>query len=118
MRWAVHTRASRCSRARRARPRARCSRARRARPRARGAAVLLHFTRETRPWQHPPRNGSEWFDGCVTSVCIASGGRGGGGRAIGRLGALHPERRAWCARRLHRRCIDVRGRGIVSELTD
>ena len=78
--------------------------------------VLLHFTRETRPWQHPPRNGSEWFGGCAASVCAAARGVGsaaaaradstrsvgdsvGGSGRIGRLGALHPEWRALCAAR-------------------
>ena len=57
--------------------------------------VLLHFTRETRPWQHPPQNDSEWFGGCAASVCAVARG-GGGARAIGKLGALHGEWRTWC----------------------
>ena len=77
--------------------------------------VLLHFTRETRPWQHPPLNGSEWFGGCAASVCavvnargshagrgstVGSGVRGSGSGAalrIGRLGALHAEWRTLCS---------------------
>ena len=62
--------------------------------------VLLHFTRETRPWQHPPLNRSEWYGGCAASVCavvnahVNARGVGSGGGAplrIGRLGALHAE---------------------------
>ena len=59
--------------------------------------VLLHFTRETRPWQHPPANGSEWYDGCAASVCAVARGVSSGGR-IGRLGALHAEWRTLCSR--------------------
>ena len=65
--------------------------------------VLLHYTRETRPWQHPPLNGSEWFGGCAASVCAASSAVAragvGSGVRIGRLGTLHPEWRTLCSSR-------------------
>ena len=56
--------------------------------------VLLHFTRETRPWQHPPANGSEWYDGCAAIVCAVARGVSSGGR-IGRLGAIQYNTIGW-----------------------
>ena len=74
-------------------------------------AALLHFTRETRPWQGPPRpdndnvtRAAEWSRACGPAVCMGLGGKrfpqalkaGGPGHALPPSIGIHPQWEVHC----------------------